>query len=184
MRRLLDIIALGLLVVLLLGVVLHLNHERRRDRAMEATRLGVERIQAEIDLARALELRRTGEARELTRIDPSWFDGVVPVNSMLADRDRWMDVAAADERLQLHPRRWWLAESKGREAMFWFNPRQGVVRARVPFVHSLDRTRELYVAVNGVPPTFDRLPPREERLPPTGLETGTRLGQVPAGSEP
>ena len=33
MRRLLDLIALGVVIVLLLGAVLHLNHERRREEA-------------------------------------------------------------------------------------------------------------------------------------------------------
>ena len=31
MRRLLDLIALGVVIVLLLVAVLHLNHQRRRD---------------------------------------------------------------------------------------------------------------------------------------------------------
>lgn len=178
MRRLLDLIALGLLILLLLGAVLHVNHERRRSESVEAARLGVERIQAEVDLIRALRLQQTGERVELSGIDPSWFDGSLPVNPMLRHRHRWMDVAADDERMYLHPERWWLAQDEGREAMFWFNPRQGVVRARVPFEHSLERTRALYIAVNGVAPSFDRAVEASQPLPPTGLETGVRLGQA------
>lgn len=178
MRRLLDLIALGLLILLLLGAVLYVNHERRRGEAVESARLGVERIQSEIDLIRALQLQRTGERTELAGIDPSWFDGTLPINPMLRHRHRWMDVAAAEERMYLHPHRWWLAEDEGHEAMFWFNPRQGIVRARVPFEHSLERTRDLYIAVNGVPPSFDRADGADQPLPPTGLETGVRLGQA------
>jgi hypothetical protein len=178
MRRLLDLIALGLVIVLLLGAVLFVNHQRRRAEAVEAARLSVERIQTEIDLIRALELRRTGERRVLSGVDPSWFDGTLPVNPMLGKRHRWMDVADEGEQLYLHPPRWWLAEEEGHEAMFWFNPRQGVVRARVPFEHSIQRTREIYIAVNGIAPSLDRAVEREQPLPPTGLETGVRLGQA------
>jgi len=183
MRRLLDLIALGLLILLLLGAVLYVNHERRRAEAIEAARLGVERIQVEVDLIRALQLRDTGARRELAGIDPSWFEGGLPVNPMLRHRHRWMDVAAEDERMYLHPRRWWLADDEGHEAMFWFNPRQGVVRARVPFEHSVERTREVYIAVNGLAPSFDRALEDAQPLPPTGLETGVHLGQASASPE-
>lgn len=183
MRRLLDFIALGMLVLLLLGAVLYVNHDRRRVEAIEATRLGVERIQAEIDLIRALSVRETGERRQLPGVDPSWFDGTLPINPMLGQRHRWMDVADESEQMYLHPRQWWLAQDEGYEAMFWFNPRQGVVRARVPFDQSIERTRSLYIAVNGLAPTLDPTGNPGEMLPPTGLETGVQLGQAPTSPQ-
>ncbi|MDA0974400.1 MAG: hypothetical protein ACO3P9_00255 [Phycisphaerales bacterium] len=178
MRRFIDLIALGLLILLLLGAVLYVNHNRRRSDAVEAARMGLERIQVEVDLIRALHLRETGERAQVPGVDPSWFDGSMPINALLPHRHRWMDVASAEEQFYLHPHRWWLAQDEGHEAMFWFNPRQGVVRARVPFEHSLEWTRAIYIAVNGEAPVFDRVAEVEPSLPPTGLETGVQLGQA------
>jgi hypothetical protein len=44
----------------------------------------------------------------------------------------------------------WQVEQGGDEAMFWYNPMQGVVRARVPAQRSKEMARELYTQVNNL----------------------------------
>lgn len=153
MRRLLDLIALGVVIVLLLGAVLHLNHQRRRDHAVESARLAVERIQAEINLLQAVG--RAAVRHDASRgVDPTWFDGELPLNPLLAEQSRWMDVASPAEAMRRHPRIWQVEEG-GEEAMFWYNPMQGVVRARVPAQRSREQARELYTQVNGLGAELD-----------------------------
>ncbi len=148
MRRLLDLIALGVVIVLLLVAVLHLNHQRRRDEAVSAARLAVERIQAEINLLQAIG--KAADRHDASRgVDPTWFDGELPLNPLLVEQSRWMDVATASEAMRRHPRVWQVEEG-GDQAMFWYNPMQGVVRARVPAQRSKELTRELYAEVNNL----------------------------------
>ncbi len=60
-----------------------------------------------------------------------------------------MDVATTAEAMRRHPRVWQV-EQGGDEAMFWYNPMQGVVRARVPVQRSKEMARELYTQVNNL----------------------------------
>jgi hypothetical protein len=148
MRRLLDLIALGLLIVLLLGVVFHHRASAAQDRSVRMARLSVDRIQAEIDLLRALGTVRINEAGHPIVVDPRWFEGELPLNPLLSGDRRWLDLAKPGEITRRHPRVWQVEE--GGEAMFWYNPVQGVVRARVPRQQNDERARRLYAEVNGV----------------------------------
>ncbi|MBM4105534.1 MAG: hypothetical protein FJ257_04465 [Phycisphaerae bacterium] len=148
MRRLLDLIALGVVVLILLGMVMSINHGKRREQAIEAARLSVERIQAEVNLLRALGSVETNDRGHPAGVDPSWFDGELPMNPLLPAGQRWMDLAKPGETLRRHPRAWEVEE--GDEAMFWYNPVQGVVRARVPRQATPEETRRLYAEVNGL----------------------------------
>lgn len=148
MRRLLDLIALGLLIVLLLGVVFHHRASAKQEQSVRMARLSVDRIQAEVDLLRALGRVRTNESGHPVGVDPRWFEGELPLNPLLADGRPWLDLAKPGEITRRHPWVWQVDD--GGEAMFWYNPVQGVVRARVPRQQSEERARRLYAEVNGV----------------------------------
>lgn len=145
MRRLLDLITLGCLIVVLLAMVLHHRRASMLQQGVETARTSVERIQAEVDLLRAI-----GEtaADSSASIDPRRFAEGVPSNPLLEGERPWIDFAKPGEITLRHPRVWQVGE--GTEAMFWYNPVQGVVRARVPRQASEDRSRRLYAEVNGV----------------------------------
>ncbi len=155
MRRLLDLLALGVVIVLLLGL-LHFNRRHsEREHAIEATRLSVERIQAEVNLLRALRTVGMNDAGHPIRVDSGWFDGELPVNLLLGHRERWIDLAGPGEMMRSHPRVWQVDPASGSEAMFWYNPVQGVVRARVPEQSTPEEARILYAQVNGLDRELD-----------------------------
>lgn len=146
-RWLADIAAL--VIVLALGSGLLLFERARRDR--EAT---IQRVTAD---ARRLELelkyRAASKSVELNprgwpvTVDPKWFDADPPINSLLSPHRPWVEVASPDEAGLMHPRvRMAVDESY---AAFWYNPYQGVVRARVPVMVNDDQATELYNRVNG-----------------------------------
>jgi hypothetical protein len=145
-RWLADIAAL--VVVLALGSGLLLFERARRDR--EAT---IQRVTAD---ARRLELevkyRAASKSVELNprgwpvTVDPKWFDSDPPINALLSPHRPWVEVASPDEAGHLHPLvRMAVDESY---AAFWYNPYQGVVRARVPVMVSDEQATELYNRVN------------------------------------
>jgi hypothetical protein len=144
MRRLLDLITLGCLIVVLLAMVLHHRRESLLQQGVEAARTSVERIQAEIDLMRAIG---GADAESPAALDPRRFAEGLPGNPLLDGERPWIDFAKPGEVTLRHPRVWQVEQ--GSEAMFWFNPVQGVVRARVPRQASEDRARRLYAEVNG-----------------------------------
>ncbi len=80
-------------------------------------------------------------------IDPGWFKGDAPRNPLLSpDRD-WVEIAPPGDAHLCDPRiRIALDE---RFASFWYNPYQGIVRARVPMKINDSMTLELYNTVNG-----------------------------------
>lgn len=165
-RWLADIAAL--VVVLALGSGLLLFERARRDR--EAT---IQRVTAD---ARRLELelkyRAASKSVELNprgwpvTVDPKWFDADPPVNSLLSPHRPWVEVASPDEAGLMHPRvRMAVDESY---AAFWYNPYQGVVRARVPVMVNDDQATELYNRVNGTVIAsifFEELPQPLPELP-------------------
>jgi hypothetical protein len=148
MRRLLDLITMCLLLLLLLGVVFHNRVDPSQEHAVRAARLSVDRIQAEIDLLRALGTVRTNDSGHPVVVDPRWFDGELPLNPLLSGERRWLDLAKPGEITRRHPLVWQVED--GGEAMFWYNPVLGVVRARVPRQETEEGARRLYAEVNGV----------------------------------
>ncbi|HVU64080.1 MAG TPA: hypothetical protein VHC70_08890 [Phycisphaerales bacterium] len=80
-------------------------------------------------------------------IDPAWFDkDPAPTNSVAGEGRPWVEVATEDEAGLLHPRQRMTVEPN--TAAFWYNPYQGVVRARVPVQVNDEQATDLYNAVN------------------------------------
>ncbi len=93
-------------------------------------------------------------------IDPKWFDGFPPRNSMVNARHPWLEVATDLEYALDHPvQRVAINEQL---AGFWYNPAKGIVRARVQQTVSDEKTIDLYNRVNGVSVSelFDSSPKR------------------------
>lgn len=167
MRRFVDLVAV-LAAVGLIGGLLYLRSEQTREDRVAA--------QASQELRRfdlAIKLRAiTGDGEQLnTRrwpmsVDAEWFD-TPPRNPLLSPDRPWVEVAPPDQaHLTDPPVRLAMDSSL---ASFWYNPYQGVIRARVPLAINDSRSLELYNRVNGtslrdiyyVPP-----PPRERPQEP------------------
>jgi hypothetical protein len=122
-----------------------LQRARERDAALRAA-AETHRLELEVRYraaTKAVELNARGWPRT---VDPAWFDRGAPVNPLLTDDHPWVEVASPEEADLLHPPV--RIALKDADAMFWYNPHQGVVRARVPVMVSDQAALDLYNKIN------------------------------------
>jgi hypothetical protein len=145
-RWLADIAAL--VIVLALGSGLLLLERAKRDREATIQRVAADARRLELELkyraaSKTVELNPRGWP---VTVDPKWFDYDPPVNTLLSPNRPWVEVASPDEAGLLHPHvRMAVDESY---AAFWYNPYQGVIRARVPVMVNDEQATELYNRIN------------------------------------
>ena len=127
-----------MVLVLLAGsgwVVTHaLSRDSEQQQQERRTKSAIAQIQSEIKVvAGTAGAELNGRGWPVT-IDPAWFDGALPANAMLTGARPWLEVAAPDQANLKHPvvRQ---AVDVGTPA-FWYNPGNGIVRARVPVMIS------------------------------------------------
>lgn len=137
--------AMGSLAVIGSVVGLHL-HDRARQVEVEHIASEVRRFEQVIKLHAATnEVELTGRGWPTT-INPSWFGGDAPANTLLSPDRPWVEVAAVEEAHLLHPNNRIASDST--VSMFWYNPYQGVIRTRVPPTISDRRALNLYNRLN------------------------------------
>ena len=79
-------------------------------------------------------------------IDPAWFAGDLPRNPLLGPGHPWLEIASAEDRDVIHPPERWAAGPD--IAQFWYNPRTGQVRARVPAGIPDSKALKMYNYIN------------------------------------
>ena len=146
MRRFTNIVyALGTVAVF--GSVAGLQWTDRA-RKMEVERVAgdVRRFEQVIKLHAATnEVELTGRGWPKT-INPTWFNGDAPTNTLLSPDRPWVEVATSEDAHLLHPNDRIASDST--VSMFWYNPYQGVIRTRVPPSISDQRALILYNRLN------------------------------------
>lgn len=146
-RRIVDVVSVLGAVSVLAGFAMHHVHERQREEEIRFVAGEVRRFEQTIKLHAATEKTDVNARGWPIWIDPTWFEGSPPRNTLLTPDRPWVEVATPEQsNLQHPPVR--VAIHKD-TAGFWYNPYQGVVRARVPQEMSDEQTLELYNAVNG-----------------------------------
>ena len=146
MRLLLDTLVALMLAAILVGVVFHTHSDREGDQVRETTRMELRRFQQQIALQSTIgKVERTERGYPIS-VDPEWFQGKLPTNPLLGPEHPWVEIASPEQKVLLHPQER-VASNKGL-AKFWYNPSQGVVRARVPVGMSDAASLELYNFVN------------------------------------
>jgi len=146
MRRFVDIVVLvGTLAML--GGILHYRAGREQVNAqVSAVAEDVRRLEVMIKYQAATgNVELTGRGWPAT-IDPSWFGEDPPSNSLLSPLRPWVEVVTPEQADLLHPE--FRIATDSDQAMFWYNPYQGVVRARVPPVVNDRAALEMYNRVN------------------------------------
>jgi len=109
-------------------------------------RQALDAIQHEVNRRMAGEQGPLNEFGFPPTIDPEWFDDMVPANPLL-DHDRpWMELANTSDLQRENPSDPVIIDSSQPE--FWYNPRRGIVRARVPQMISDRKTLEVYNFIN------------------------------------
>ena len=165
MRMILNTIAAALIMALLAGAWLHDRAHRQEDEVIAVTRADVQRLLREAKVRGAMEeVDRNGRGWPLT-IDPTWFKGSPPMNRLLSPDRPWLEVAGPEEADLEHPQ---IRVAVDRTvAAFWYNPYQGIVRARVPVLVSDEEATQLYNRINGTTLTsiFTREAPTQTTMP-------------------
>lgn len=174
MRWILDIIAVLTLAGLIAAVTMYQRVRSQRDSDIARTITEVRRLEREIKFRAVTKNTSVNEVGWPVTVEPSWFENP-PVNSLVSPDRPWLEVAPPDDSDLLHPRvRVTIDDS---HAAFWYNPYQGVVRARVPVMVSDTDAAALYNQVNGSALTsiFESEPSKRTEA---GEESGATAGRV------
>ena len=133
MRRLLPNTLMVLATAAILGgLTLYYADQRQATADLALAKSEVSRFQQQILLRAALaeaDGPSTG-SRPPESIDPKWFEGNRPVNPLLGPLYPWVEIEEPGHPGRMHPLN--LTASDVGSAQFWYNPSNGIVRARVP----------------------------------------------------
>jgi hypothetical protein len=147
LRRAVD--AAGILAAIgLIAAVASFSSEQHKEKQ------ALSRVSRDLDRFReALSLRAASDQGQVNArgwpitVDPTWFGSDPPRNAMVSPDRPWVEIATPEQAsLKDPPVRLTL---DGTVAGFWYNPYQGIVRARVPIQISDRKALELYNTVNG-----------------------------------
>lgn len=147
MRLLIDTLVAVMTASVLAGIVWTYRAETAQERAVEECRQSVELLTQQVVLQGALRQVPVSTAGYPLTVDPEWFKIELPENTLCGPGHPWLEVAGVEERNLEHPQV--RAVTDKDTATFWYNPYQGVVRARVPYDSSDQAAVGLYNSVNG-----------------------------------
>ena len=145
MRVLIRMLLAVMILAIVTGVLLSHLQGRREDAKRVLTRQEVVRLQQQIYLQAAL-ISSEEEQTAPAVVDPAWFPDTLPTNPLLGPDRPWLEVAAEHQFGWQHPPN--LTAEDPTVASFWYNPSNGVVRARVPVGISDAQALALYNEVN------------------------------------
>jgi len=150
MRTLVNMVAALTALVGLAAVLWFGWAQASREIQIGAARRAVERIGQEVARRASMdETMRTATGWPVT-IDPKWFEDGVPRNALLAGSTRaWIEIASEEEKSLSDPRERSARGADARLAEFWYNPANGVVRARVATELSDAEAIDAYNRING-----------------------------------
>ncbi|MBX3385235.1 MAG: hypothetical protein KF768_01545 [Phycisphaeraceae bacterium] len=147
MRWIRDLALLLVLTAVIGGVFLYRRHQREEEDLIQRSAAAVLRLETELRYRAATNSTTLNSRGWPVTIDPNWFDGRPPVNNLVSPHRPWVEIAAPEEAGFLHPQ---VRMTVGDHlAQFWYNPWQGVIRARVPVTVNDERTLEVYNRING-----------------------------------
>ena len=146
MKRILDITLLVLVVCVAFGATMWQRAGNVESAAIDDTRGSIARLEREIRLRSGTGGAVLNPRGWPIQIDSEWFIGSAPRNLLLSDGHPWMEIAPPADALLEHPRKRIAIDRS--TASFWYNPANGIVRARTPAGVSDKRTTEVYNLVN------------------------------------
>ena len=148
MRWIRDI-ALLLLLIGIAGAIVWWQSERREEQARtDKTAADTQRLEREVRFRAAMKAGELNARGWPVTVDPAWFESDPPRNLVVSEDRPWVEIASAEEAGLQHPTERMTLDEKS--AAFWYNPFQGVVRARVPVSMTDAEATTLYNTVNRV----------------------------------
>ena len=173
MRLIVDSLIALMLVAILGTVLLHYRQQQREFEQLSVVHRALAQLHEQTRYYRAMEQVHQAKQRHTRTLNPKtafpeyispmWFDGELPLNVLVPLRQPWLDLAAAEDD-GVHPPDPVITQPH--QAGFWYNPQQGIFRARVPAQFSEQSTLDLYNRANGTSLTTlprDDNPAREPR---------------------
>ncbi len=146
MRTIVNILVVVMLAGILVGVMMIRSTNGIKQDQIRTARNEVRRFQRQITFQTTMaEVELTAEGYPVTA-DPNWFHGNLPQNPLIEVGHPWVEIAGRNERSLLHPLDVVVRDAAA--AQFWYNPYQGIVRARVPADISDAKALEVYNQVN------------------------------------
>ena len=153
MRLVIDSLIALMLVGILAVVMIHYRSSRTRITDLSKIHAALAILHEQAAFQAALGIVERTDAGYPDHVSPDWFEGTVPVNTLLVDKHPWIDVAPPGDRSDQPPDP---VIRRAEQAGFWYNPARGVFRARVMPEATDALTLEVYNRVNGT--GLSRLP--------------------------
>ncbi len=147
MRWVRDLALLIVIAGFIGGGVITLRRQRDQEALVQQVAAELVRMETEVKFrsaTRATELNPRGWP---VTMDPKWFQPRPPMNALVSPDRPWVEVANVTEAGLTHPPVRVTIDTT--LAAFWYNPYQGIVRARVPAMVNDERTLEVYNRING-----------------------------------
>jgi hypothetical protein len=146
MRLIVDSLIAIMLLMVVAGVVTHYRQQQQQQADIQFVREALHRLRDQVVYRKALD-----DADKLTafypkRVQPRWFSDTLPLNVLVNSHHPWVDQAPAGDTAG-HPPDPVVAGPD--QAGFWYNPHNGIFRARVPRQGTRKETLALYNKVNG-----------------------------------
>jgi hypothetical protein len=146
MRFLFNFMVLVLLAALVVGGVWHVRKQRFDEDQIIMTLDSVREIQRIVSVQAGMQSTQTNGRGWPVTIDPAWFDDIIPRNHIVSQDRPWLEVAPPEHADYLHPTvRMTIGDDV---AGFWYNPGNGIIRARTPVTVSDRLATEMYNAIN------------------------------------
>lgn len=147
MRPVSNIVVAVVLAVLVAGGALQVRAARQNDAAVEQVRQAVQEMSRQVRLHAALGKAEVNGRGWPVTVEPSWFGAAPPRNGLVTPERPWLEIAPPEHADLVHPPvRITIDRSV---AAFWYNPANGVVRARAPMRLADRSTTEVYNQING-----------------------------------
>ena len=147
MRWVLDTIAGVCVLGIAAGAYFATQGSARDTAALDRMASEVRRLQLQVKYRAATETAELNAWGWPRTIEPEWFEEDPPKNGLLPPAHPWLEVAGEAEHGQEHPNiRLAVDESV---AGLWYNPSNGVVRARVPVTVNDAQALATYNHING-----------------------------------
>jgi hypothetical protein len=151
LRRIVDVVALGLCLVVVTLVVIQQTRSGSTDNVVMQTELSLSRFHSVLKVQATTRGVAVNGRGWPNTIEGAWFEDHPPLNHLLSGDRPWVELAPAEDADRDHPADPVAFDIDGhREASFWYNPYRGVVRARVAPQINEEATLALYNRVNGV----------------------------------
>lgn len=148
MRWMRDIVAAAGLAAVIGGGVYFQRARKADDALMLRAQAEVRRLEQEIKFRAATKTADLNARGWPVTIDPAWFQNGAPGNALLDEDRPWVEVAGTQQADFMHPPVRMAVDKS--LAAYWYNPYQGIIRARVPVMVSDEKATEMYNKVNGV----------------------------------